>query len=166
MPAEHRRGAVYMSKFMLAVSAGLFDAALNYLWDETIGELRKRIVAYDLNYFFDQAVTDPDKRRDLREPTDLAKITDDVHVTGIVLTKPTAPPRAASSSWSSGSSACPSSSSGSVRVPTTSPPSTPRRSWTRSSPDGSQPTSSGRPAGPRDRQGARFLVSSTDALRA
>jgi hypothetical protein len=66
-----------MSKFMLAVSAGLFDAALNYLWDETIGELRKRIVAYDLNYFFDQAVTDPDKRKDLREPADLAKITDD-----------------------------------------------------------------------------------------
>ena len=62
---------------MLAVSAGLFDAALNYLWDETIGELRKRIVAYDLNYFFDQAVTDPDKRKDLREPADLAKITDD-----------------------------------------------------------------------------------------
>lgn len=77
LPAEHRSGAIYMSKFMLAVSAGLFDAALNYLWDETIGELRKRIVAYDLNYFFDQAVTDPDKRKDLREPEDLAKITDD-----------------------------------------------------------------------------------------
>lgn len=77
LPAAHRSGAVYMSKFMLAVSAGLFDAALNYLWDETIGELRKRIVAYDLNYFFDQAVTDPDKRKDLREPADLTKITDD-----------------------------------------------------------------------------------------
>lgn len=77
LPAEHRVDAIYMSKFMLAVSAGLFDAALNYLWDETIGELRKRIVAYDLNYFFDQAVTDPDKRKDLREPADLAKITDD-----------------------------------------------------------------------------------------
>ncbi len=77
LPAEHRSGAIYMSKFMLAVSAGLFDAALSYLWDETIGELRKRIVAYDLNYFFDQAVTDPDKRRDLRDAADLAKITDD-----------------------------------------------------------------------------------------
>lgn len=66
LPAAHRSRAIYMSKFMLAVSAGLFDAAVNYLWDETIGELRKRIVAYDLNYFFDQAVTDPDKRKDLR----------------------------------------------------------------------------------------------------
>lgn len=26
----------YLSKFFVAVSTGLFDAALNYLWDETI----------------------------------------------------------------------------------------------------------------------------------
>lgn len=77
LPDEHRGRAVYMSKFMLAVSAGLFDAALNYLWDETIDELRARIVAYDLNYFFDQAVTDPVKRKELRQADDLTKITDD-----------------------------------------------------------------------------------------
>ncbi|WP_282947155.1 hypothetical protein [Cellulomonas endometrii] len=74
---EKRAHAMYLSKFMMAVSAGLFDAALNYLWDETITELRKRIVAYDLNYFFDLAVATPEKRKDLKGPDDLVKITDE-----------------------------------------------------------------------------------------
>ena len=59
LPLERRGTAMYLSKFMVAVGAGLLDAALNYLWDETIGELRKRIINYDLQYFFDQAATDP-----------------------------------------------------------------------------------------------------------
>jgi hypothetical protein len=42
---EQRHKAVYLSKFLAAVAAGLFDAALNYLWDETIGELRRRVAA-------------------------------------------------------------------------------------------------------------------------
>lgn len=77
LASENRKSAVYMSKFMLAISAGLFDAALNYLWDETIQQLRNRIIAYDLNYFFDQAVADPEKRKDLKSAEDLEKITDD-----------------------------------------------------------------------------------------
>jgi hypothetical protein len=51
LPAEKRAVSIYLSKFMMAISAGLFDAALNYLWDETIAELRKRIIDYDLAYF-------------------------------------------------------------------------------------------------------------------
>ena len=77
LPADYRARSMYLSKFALAVSAGLFDAALNYLWDETIGELRRRIVDYDLSYFFDLAVSDPEKRKNLEGPEDLAKITDD-----------------------------------------------------------------------------------------
>ncbi len=77
LPQEKRATSLYLSKFMFAVSAGLFDAALNYLWDETIGELRKRIVDYDLNYFFDLAATSPEKRKELSGPEDLLKITDD-----------------------------------------------------------------------------------------
>lgn len=77
LPADKRATSLYLSKFMFAVSAGLFDAALNYLWDETIGELRKRIVDYDLSYFFDLAATSPEKRKELSAPEDLAKITDD-----------------------------------------------------------------------------------------
>lgn len=30
---------------IMAGSVGLFDAALNYLWDETVIELRKRVIA-------------------------------------------------------------------------------------------------------------------------
>ncbi|WP_394524593.1 hypothetical protein [Paenarthrobacter nicotinovorans] len=77
LPLERRRAAMYLSKFMVAVGAGLLDAALNYLWDETIGELRNRIIDYDLQYFFDQAATDPQKRKELDGPEDLEKITDD-----------------------------------------------------------------------------------------
>lgn len=77
LTTDKRAQSMYLSKFMMAVSAGLFDAALNYLWDETITELRKRIVAYDLNYFFDLAVATPEKRKDLRGADDLVKITDE-----------------------------------------------------------------------------------------
>lgn len=77
LPDDYRSKSMYLSKFAFAVSAGLFDAALNYLWDETIGELRRRIVDYDLSYFFDLAVSDPEKRKDLVSPEDLIKLTDD-----------------------------------------------------------------------------------------
>lgn len=73
---ERRIGAVYISKFFAAVSAGLFDAALNYIWDETVVHLRKRIETYDLEYFYDIA-TSPDKRKELRTIEDIVKITDD-----------------------------------------------------------------------------------------
>lgn len=38
---ERRSQAVYVSKFFATVGAGLFDAALNYIWDETVLHLRK-----------------------------------------------------------------------------------------------------------------------------
>ena len=71
-----RGRALYLSKFVMAVGAGLFDAALNYLWDETIRELRRRVVIYDLNYFYDIAVTAPDRRKHLRSEEDLSKVDD------------------------------------------------------------------------------------------
>ena len=73
--AERGR-ALYLSKFVMAVSAGLFDAALNYLWDETIRELRRRVVNYDLAYFFDLAVTAPDRRKRLQGADDLPAVDD------------------------------------------------------------------------------------------
>ena len=45
---DRRTDSVYLSKFIAAVASGLFDAALNYLWDETISELRRRVGQYDL----------------------------------------------------------------------------------------------------------------------
>lgn len=52
---EKKAASIYLSKFVAAVAAGLFDAALNYLWDETIHNVRNKAAEYDLNYFFDQA---------------------------------------------------------------------------------------------------------------
>jgi len=72
----HRVRSMYLSKFMVAVGAGLFDAALNYLWDETVSELRRRVSGYDLEYFFDIAVKDPERRKKLQTEDDLLKVDD------------------------------------------------------------------------------------------
>lgn len=74
--------ATYLSKYVAAAAAGLFDAALNYLWDETIVQLRTRVSQYDLSYFYDNAVTSPDRRTKLKDAADLEKITDDELICG------------------------------------------------------------------------------------
>ncbi|WP_162933770.1 hypothetical protein [Actinomyces lilanjuaniae] len=67
----------YVSKMIAAATVGLFDAALNYLWDELVSELRARVIRFDLNYFFDIASkTNNDMRKDLNSEKDLAKIND------------------------------------------------------------------------------------------
>lgn len=73
--------AYYLSKFLVAVSTGLFDAALNYLWDETIKQLRIRILVGDLKYFYDVVVPDS-KRRDFSAPEDLVKLDDATLIEG------------------------------------------------------------------------------------
>lgn len=74
--------SVYISKFVAAVASGLFDAALNYLWDETITELRQRVTKYDLSYFYDNAVTNPEKRRRLNSVDDLINVDDSELING------------------------------------------------------------------------------------
>jgi hypothetical protein len=54
---EQRAQALYISKMVMSGAVGQFDAALNYLWDETISQLRRRVAEYDLGYFYDIAVT-------------------------------------------------------------------------------------------------------------
>ncbi|MFF1927309.1 hypothetical protein [Streptomyces sp. NPDC058228] len=72
-----RLNSLYLSKFFAAVSAGLFDAALNYLWDETVNQLRQRVSAYDLSYFYDLAVgPTSDLRKKLSTSEDLSKVED------------------------------------------------------------------------------------------
>ena len=73
---EQKQSSVYVSKFIAAAASGLFDAALNYLWDETILELRRRVAQYDLSYFYDIAVTSPDRRKNLLDESHLTRITD------------------------------------------------------------------------------------------
>ena len=57
IPLENLPTSFYLSKFIVASFSGLFDAALNYLWDETIVNLRKRVVSYDLQYFYSNVLS-------------------------------------------------------------------------------------------------------------
>lgn len=72
---KEKQQSLYLSKFIAGVASGLFDAALNYLWDETILQIRKRVVQYDLEYFYDNAVSG-EKRKRLKDENDLTKIDD------------------------------------------------------------------------------------------
>ncbi|MFC4125209.1 hypothetical protein [Nocardia rhizosphaerae] len=76
LDSTQRARASYVAKMILAASVGLFDAALNYLWNETINELRARVVSFDVAYFFEIAEPDPTRRSTLRTPEDLSKIDD------------------------------------------------------------------------------------------
>lgn len=81
LDANQRIEANYLSKFIAATSAGLFDAALNYLWDETIKQLRIRVSHYDIQYFYDLAVS-TDKRNKLKDVDDLVKLDDSELIKG------------------------------------------------------------------------------------
>ncbi|WP_221642240.1 hypothetical protein [Listeria booriae] len=74
---------LYLSKFIHAVTDGLFDAALNYLWDALIHELRTRVINYDVEYFYDLVESESSKRDKLSGENDLVKIQDSVLLKGI-----------------------------------------------------------------------------------
>ncbi len=52
LPYEERTKALYLSKFTIAVTVGLFDGALTFLWDETIKAVRNLVSKFDLQHFF------------------------------------------------------------------------------------------------------------------
>ena len=86
---EQKSVAVYISKFVAACAVGLFDAGLNYLWNETIRNLREKVARFDLSYFFDSVVSDATRRAKLRTEADLEKLDDwelirGCHSTGII----------------------------------------------------------------------------------
>jgi hypothetical protein len=56
LPIEEKREARYLSKFVGASAVGLFDAALNYVWNEVVLNLRKKASVYGIDLFFDAAV--------------------------------------------------------------------------------------------------------------
>jgi len=53
---DEKRDARYLSKFVGSTAIGLFDAALNYVWNEVVLNLRKKTVVYGVDLFFDAAV--------------------------------------------------------------------------------------------------------------
>lgn len=72
---EEKQQSLYLSKFIASTASGLFDASLNYLWDETILQIRKRVSQYDIEFFYDNAVTG-DRRKRLKDESDLEKVDD------------------------------------------------------------------------------------------
>lgn len=56
LPVEVKRDARYLSKFVAGAAVGLFDASLNYVWNEVVLSLRQKAVVYGLDMFFDAAV--------------------------------------------------------------------------------------------------------------
>jgi hypothetical protein len=75
LPGEDLGRSWYVSKMIVAAAVGLFDAALNYLWSETVNELRRRVIGYDLGYFYDVAVPG-DMRRHFTDAADLPRVQD------------------------------------------------------------------------------------------
>jgi hypothetical protein len=76
LPIEERLKSTYLSKFTVAVSVGLFDGALNFLWDETIKSLRRLASNFDLQYFLVVAQTINNKYKNLNSVDDLEAIGD------------------------------------------------------------------------------------------
>ncbi len=76
LPIEEREKSIYLSKFTVAVSVGLFDGALNFLWDETIKALRRLVSEFDLHYFLNVALTINSKYKNLSSVEDLEAIGD------------------------------------------------------------------------------------------
>lgn len=68
--------AMYLSKMVAACAVGLFDAALNFLWDETVTNLRKKVSLFDLQYFFATAVPEEKQRKQFTCEDDLKKLDD------------------------------------------------------------------------------------------
>ena len=56
LPAETKRDARYLSKFVVGAGVGLFDYSLNAIWNEVVIDLRKKAISYGLDIFFDSAV--------------------------------------------------------------------------------------------------------------
>jgi len=76
LTSEQRDNAHYISKFIASCSVGLFDAALNYLWNETIVNLRNKVARFDLEYFYDSALGNSKKRSEFKNEEDLVKLED------------------------------------------------------------------------------------------
>ena len=75
IPDDKKRNAIYLSRFIAASSIGLYDAALNYVWNEVVINLRKKVINYGLSRFFDNAISE-NKRNLYNNENDLISIGD------------------------------------------------------------------------------------------
>ena len=75
IPLEKKNDATYLSKFVAASAIGLFDAALNYVWNEVVINLREKIIYYGLETFYDNALGGK-TREEFKTDADLSGIKD------------------------------------------------------------------------------------------
>lgn len=73
---EEKKKSYYLTKFTIAIAVGLFDGALNYLWNETISALRRLVSKTDLAYFFSVAEKVNSRNKHFSTIEDLNKIED------------------------------------------------------------------------------------------
>lgn len=76
LPMSERSKAMYLSKFTVAITVGLFDGALNFLWNETINALRNMVNNFDLQYFYSIAGTLNNRYKNLNTFDDFENISD------------------------------------------------------------------------------------------
>lgn len=76
IPIDERIKSHYLSKFTVAISVGLFDGALNYLWDETIRAFRRLIISFDLQYFYSIAEKVSSRYKNLSKEEDIEQVSE------------------------------------------------------------------------------------------
>lgn len=76
IPIAERCKSHYLSKFTVAISVGLFDGALNYLWDETVRAFRRLIIAFDLPYFYSIAEKVSSRYKNLSKEEDIDQVSE------------------------------------------------------------------------------------------
>lgn len=78
LPADTKKDARYLSKFVIGAGFGLFDYSLNAVWNEVVINLRRKATVYGLDIFFDAAVGGSKAREYYTTEDDLASIKDSV----------------------------------------------------------------------------------------
>ena len=68
---DKRIKAYYLSKFTISIASGLFDGALNYVWNEAVRALRTLVINYDLRYFYSIAAGISNKYKSLSKEEEL-----------------------------------------------------------------------------------------------
>lgn len=76
IPIDDRIKSHYLSKFTVAISVGLFDGALNYLWDETVRAFRRLIIGFDLAYFYSIAEKVSSRYKNLSKEEDIDQVSE------------------------------------------------------------------------------------------
>lgn len=76
LPHADRGKAHYLSRFTIAIAAGLFDGALNYLWDETVRALRRQVISFDIQYFYSVAEKISSRYKSLSKPEEIEQVSE------------------------------------------------------------------------------------------